>query len=103
MKRRRDKYRKLVFFLLLAIFIFYINFFVPGSFFSVVVFYFLLFLFLLSFLSLFLGNNRSIRFSSSFIILLALRHLKQFNLLNFLIILSINILLEVYFRKSKTN
>src|SRR3989338_795966 len=103
MKRKLIKYHKLLLLSGVVLFISFLNLFPPDNILSVFLFYILLSSILTGSLSIFIKPPLSIIFSASTILLLFLRQIKQFNLLNILIIFSINILLYFYFRNHKRN
>ena len=103
MKRKLAKYKKIFVFISTGIFVFYVIYFAPGSIFSLILFYFLLLICLLSLLSLFFDIKRNLVTTGTAILILILRQIELLNLLNLLIIATINLLLVVYFRKNKRN
>lgn len=101
MKRKFSKYKKIIFAVILVIFILYLNLVSPGTLPTHIIFYFLLSANLMLFFSFYFKTEKIIRFPTSIILLLILKQLSQFNLINILVILAVNILLEIYFRKDK--
>src|SRR3989338_1045682 len=101
MRRKILKYRNLILLCSFAVFILFIFLVPPDSIFLMLMFYVLAGVFLINVLSLKIAWPINMFITLSVIILLILRQIRQFNLVNFLIVLSLNLLLFFYFQKSK--
>ncbi|MBI5452307.1 hypothetical protein HY945_02505 [Candidatus Gottesmanbacteria bacterium] len=100
--RQRQKNKRGIIKILLVwlIFIGYINLFSPSSILSFLVFYFLLSLNLLFTFKSFFPFGRSLLWTGIIIIYLILRQLHLDNIINTILMVSILITFEIYFRKT---